>query len=228
MKTSLILLAAGTGARLRSKIPKALLKLNGKPLFMHSLLKFKKMKFLNQIVLVVPSGYEIRFRKNLVRYKINNKIMIITGGIKRVDSVYNGLSIIKPCDFVFIHDSARPFINEFLISELYRGVKKYKAIVPALPLTSALKYCRRGFVEKTLNRKNLYEIQTPQAFSFRVIKKAFDFYNKSNLKEEIWDDSYLVEILDKKVKVIAGDRFNIKITYAQDLKLARAISKIWV
>ncbi len=226
MRITLILLAAGLGGRLGKNIPKALVKLNKKYLFLHSLRQFKKLKIFNRIVLVVPSGHEKKFKDILKKEGLTSLVRVINGGVERVDSVFNAISSICESDIVFIHDSARPFVDRKMVDILLKAVKKYGAVVPAIAMRSTLKLCRKGFVVNTLDRRDIYEIQTPQAFKMGNIAAAFKNYKKTKVKKRIWDDSYLIELNAKKVKIVPGDILNIKVTYPKDLRLAELITKL--
>ncbi len=227
MQAAFILLAAGRGRRLGKTKPKALLKIGGVPVFIYSLLQCRKVKLFNQIVIAVPRGYKEEFREALVRYSIKNAAEIVTGGYRRVDSVYNAVCAVGKSDFIFIHDAARPFISKKLLEDVFRMVRKHPAVVPAVPVRSTLKYCRGGFAVDTLERAGIYEVQTPQAFRFELIKAALVNFKNKKLKGDILDDAYLVELMGKKVKISRGDISNFKITYPDDLKLARLIVKSW-
>ncbi|MDP8233635.1 MAG: 2-C-methyl-D-erythritol 4-phosphate cytidylyltransferase [Candidatus Saelkia tenebricola] len=227
MGVTFVLLAAGSGERLGAKKPKALLGVGGVPMFVYSLLQCNKVKFLSQILLVVPVGYEEEFRKVLIKYRIKNVDKIVAGGLRRVDSVYNAISAIEKSEVVFIHDAARPFVSSKLLKSLFNDVKKYSAVTPGVPVRSTLKSCRRGFVEKTLKRDGVYEIQTPQVFKIKLIKSALLNFKSKKVDFDILDDSNLVELMGKKVKISLGDSLNFKITYPDDLKLARLIVKSW-
>lgn len=226
MHSGLILLAAGEGKRLGNRRPKALSKIEGKPLFIYSLLNFQKLKFITQIILVIPQGYEDAFKKALSRFQVQVH-KIIAGGSRRVDSVINGVLACENCEYIFIHDSARPFATPGLLRRLYYELKKYQAVVPAEEISFTIKHCQRGFVVKTLQREGLYQIQTPQAFKFEVLKTAILNYKKKKLTRRIYDDAQLVELLNQQVRIISGERLNIKITYPQDLKLAKIIARLW-
>lgn len=228
MNISCILLAAGRGERVKSRIPKALLNLAGRPLFTHSLMKFQKIRAIREIIIVVPAKYQDKFRHILNSYRTDKIYKVVKGGRERVDSVYNGLLNADSSDYILVHDSARPFVKIKLIRDILKSLKKYNAVIPALSPTSTLKRCRGGFVKKTLNRDDIYQIQTPQAFRSDILKAAFKHYKnkRRKVKEYIWDDSFLLELIKEKVKVIPGQRWNLKITYPEDMKLAECMAGI--
>jgi 2-C-methyl-D-erythritol 4-phosphate cytidylyltransferase len=231
----LILLAAGKGKRIGFKLPKALIKLKKKPLFFWSLEKFDRIDFIQKIMLMVPRGFLKEFDKLISCKKFKKEIYLGIGGRRRMDSVLKALRKIDKGDYLFIHDSARPFIERELLEKLYREVKKYKAVIPALPISFTIKKVLNGFVDKTLEREELYEIQTPQAFEFNLFKEACFNFNREKFTPldskhltgfTAYDDSQLLEKIGFKVKVIEGSPYNIKITYPYDLNLAESISNL--
>ncbi len=220
--SSVILLSAGVGKRLKKNYPKGLLKLNNKPLFCYSLETFNLSNIFTTICIVVPRGYEDEFKKYIKKYQLQVDL-IVTGGRHRVDSMIKGFCSLNNCDYVFIHDGARPFVSRRLILRLWKTAKKYKAVIPVNHISFTVKKCLRGFVNSTIDRRNLYEVQTPQVFSYSILKSAIDNYLSLKDKPVVWDDSFLVELTGNKVKTVEGDVYNFKITYPQDLELAKKL-----
>jgi len=136
--------------------------------------------------------------------------------------VYNGLKKISAdTDWVLIHDSARPFIDRKSITKVISTAKKTGAAILAVPVKATIKSIKAtGFVNTTLERSNLWEIQTPQVFKKELILEAYKKYSKI----KVTDDASLVERLGKKVKIVLGSQENIKITTKEDLVLAQAIA----
>ncbi|HDL09643.1 MAG TPA: 2-C-methyl-D-erythritol 4-phosphate cytidylyltransferase [Candidatus Omnitrophica bacterium] len=220
--SSVILLSAGVGRRLKKNYPKGLLKLNNKPLFCYSLETFNLSNIFTTTCIVVPRGYEDKFKKYIKKYQLHVDL-IVTGGRYRVDSMINGFCSLNNCDYVFIHDCARPFVSRKLILRLWEAVKKYKAVIPVRHISFTVKKCLLGFVDSTIDRRDLYEVQTPQVFSYSILKSAIEDYLTFKDKPVICDDSFLVELAGKRVKTVEGDVFNFKITYPQDLELAKKL-----
>ncbi|MEM7816713.1 MAG: 2-C-methyl-D-erythritol 4-phosphate cytidylyltransferase [Candidatus Aenigmatarchaeota archaeon] len=216
-KVGVVIASAGIGERL-GKIDKAVLKLNNFPLFYYSFKVFEGIRNIEQIVLVLR-------RKNfkLAKTIINDsRLCLVEGGKERKDSVYNGLKALREdISYVIIHDGARPFLKRKLVLKVLKGLKKYSAVICAVSSKDTVKLGKKGFVIKTLNRDNIFLVQTPQGFKRELILEAYSkFYNK-----DIFDDAQLIENFSKKVKIIEGDPLNIKITYPQDIILAKAILK---
>jgi 2-C-methyl-D-erythritol 4-phosphate cytidylyltransferase len=222
MRISLILLSAGKGRRLENSIPKAVIKLKNKPLFYYSLLALQNTEIFDYISVVIPRGYKSVFEKYIKKYNLKVDALII-GGKERVDSVRRGFSSLPECDYVFIHDSARPFVSKKLVLKLYRAVLRYKAVIPVRKITFTVKKCQHGFVKQTIDRTDLYEVQTPQAFSYQVLKTGIENYPSKKVKLAIPDDSFLIELINKKVKTIPGEVRNFKITFPEELKLAERL-----
>lgn len=219
MRISLILLSAGKGRRLGRDIPKAVIKLKNKPLFYYSLLTLQDTGIFDYISVVIPRGYKSVFEKYIRKYNLKVD-SLTTGGKERVDSVRRGFLSLPECDYVFIHDSARPFVSKRLVLKLYRAVLRYKAVIPVRKITFTVKKCQHGFVEQTIDRTDLYEVQTPQAFSYRILKTGIENYFSKKVKLAVPDDSFLIELIGKKVKTIPGEIGNFKITFPEELKLA--------
>lgn len=155
--------------------------------------------------------------------KAYNKIEVVTvGGSERQYSIYNVLKAIQPCDYVFIHDAARPFVTPETLYKLYTKVQQYKSVVAAVKVKDTVKRVIDFQVEETLNREELWQIQTPQAFSYHLLLEA---YNKADEDDFLGtDDASLVERL-YPVNIVESDYDNIKITTPEDMFFAEAILK---
>jgi len=223
MKTTAIVLAAGSGKRMNSKVHKQYLLLKGKPVLYYSLKAFEDSR-VEDIILVVGVG-EIEFcRKEIVeRYGFEKVCAIVEGGKERYHSVYEGLKAAGRTDYVLIHDGARPFVTREIIERTMATVCECKACVVGMPVKDTIKIVDEGgFAKETPNRSNVWQVQTPQAFSYSLI---FDAYAKLLAKEDatITDDAMVIErMTDYKVKLIEGSYQNIKITTPEDLAVAEA------
>jgi 2-C-methyl-D-erythritol 4-phosphate cytidylyltransferase len=225
MFVSAILLAAGKGERLKSRIPKPLVRLNGKPIISYSLKVFAAHPEIKEIIVVVNKSNLGRIIKNISLKKIRR---IVKGGLRRQDSVYNGLKAVDSrSDLVLIHDSARPFIDRKMVSRVIREARHYGAAIVGVPLVPTVKRVKRqGLrvkVEKTLERENLWEVQTPQVFRRELLLKAYKKF-KNYL---VTDDAMLVEKSGARVAMVNGSYANIKITTPEDLVIAAALAKRW-
>jgi 2-C-methyl-D-erythritol 4-phosphate cytidylyltransferase len=219
-----IVLAGGKGKRMESSLPKQYINLNGKPILYYALNQFQKSDIIDEIILVTGKD-EIEYcKENIVtRYSMNKVKNIIEGGAERYNSVYNGLQIIHQCSYVFIHDGARPFIENEVIHNLYTCVKEYKACAVGVMAKDTVKIADdKGYILNTPNRNNVWMIQTPQVFEWNIIKKAYELLMNSNCNN-ITDDAMVVEnMLNHKVKLVQGNYENIKVTTPSDLLIATA------
>jgi len=222
LKVQAIIVAAGLGTRLNSKIPKPLVMLKGKPIFVYTLEIFEKSSLVDSIILVVHEQNFIKFSKLCREYDFKKLKSIIIGGETRCDSVGNGLKVLKEdTEIVIIHDGARPLVSERIIDESIQLCKDYEAVVAAVPVKPTIKKVNLQdmVVEATLDRHQLWEIQTPQVFKKDIILKAHQ-QEKGSLAT---DDAFLVERMGVPVKVLKGDYRNIKVTTQEDLVLAEGL-----
>ncbi len=226
MKTVAIITAGGAGLRLGSSVAKQYLLLAGVPVLVRALKIFQQAKVIDQIVLVVPPDDLISVRKQLVdKYDLTKVIAIVAGGKERQDSVRNGLyAIAGICDVVVIHDGVRPLLTEEMIIKVVDAAKSDGAASIGVKVKDTVKQTAdTDLVEATLPRNNLWLTQTPQAFAFDVLQKAY----AAAVSDKFYgtDDASLVERIGTKVKMIAGSYENIKITTPEDLIIAEAFIK---
>ncbi|MBQ7944082.1 MAG: 2-C-methyl-D-erythritol 4-phosphate cytidylyltransferase [Lachnospiraceae bacterium] len=231
--TTAIVLAAGQGKRMQSKIQKQYLLLADKPVLYYSLKAFED-SFIDDIILVVGKGEEEYCRTEIVeKYAFTKIKAIVEGGKERYHSVANGIKAIRAdADYVFVHDGARPFITVEILERALEQVKDAEACVVGMPVKDTVKISdESGFVEMTPPRARVWQIQTPQVFSYSLIASA---YNKLISQEEelaqkgifVTDDAMVVEYFEKrKVKLVEGSYQNIKITTPEDLKIAESFLK---
>jgi 2-C-methyl-D-erythritol 4-phosphate cytidylyltransferase len=230
MKVSAIVLAAGRSLRFSgSKISKVLTPINSKPIIIYSLEILSKHPSVRDIIVVVNEQNLKEITNQIFDSRIRKIRRIVKGGIRRQDSVINALSVLnRDIDFVLIHDAARPFINRNMVSSLIKEAARWGAAIAGVPVKATIKKVKskkeKGksvFVEKTLNRDNLWEIHTPQVFKKDLIVKAYKKFSRL----DVTDDAMLVEKLGEKVRVVLGSYDNIKITTPEDLVVAEAILK---
>jgi 2-C-methyl-D-erythritol 4-phosphate cytidylyltransferase len=216
-----VIVAAGTSRRMVG-MNKLFASLRGKPILAWSVDTCERYDLVQQIVLVLndkdlTGGQKLRKQKNW------SKVTLCSGGARRQDSVKEGLRQIKDCDWVMIHDGARPFLTLDLIEDGLRVVGETGAAAAAVPVKDTIKLtCNGDLVEETVKRERLWAAQTPQIFRFDIITRAYE-----NLTTEVTDDSAAVERLGYKVKLYMGNYENIKVTTPEDLALARIIAREW-
>jgi 2-C-methyl-D-erythritol 4-phosphate cytidylyltransferase/2-C-methyl-D-erythritol 2,4-cyclodiphosphate synthase len=226
MRTVAIIPAGGVGKRLGSSIAKQYLLLDGVPVLVRTLKIFQQAKVIDEIVLVVPEDDLISARKQLVdKYDLTKVTAIVAGGNERQDSVRNGLSaIVDKCDVVIIHDGVRPLLTEEMLNQVVATAKSDGASSIGVKVKDTVKQTTDdNLVAATLPRNNLWLTQTPQAFAFDVLQRAYDAAASDKFYGT--DDASLVERIGVKVKMIAGSYENIKITTPDDLIIAEAFIK---
>jgi len=224
-KTIAIILAGGSSKRMGKNLPKQFLEVAGKPLIVHALEKFSRKKSINGIIVVSLEKYLDRSIQIIADNKVDKVIDVIPGGATRQESSYIG---IKRCpddtQFVLIHDSARPFVDNKIIDDVLRAAVKYGAAAPAMEISDTVIFEKDGFVDKIPPRKTLKRIQTPQGFSYETICKAHE-QSRENGITNATDDCGLVRNMNSPVRIVEGDPANIKITDRYDIETAEKATK---
>jgi len=217
-KTAAIIVAAGESRRMGG-IDKAFALLCGKPVLSRTVDTFQKCGSIDQLVLVVNKQNLELCRRLVDELGWSKVTAVCTGGRRRQDSVAAGLSQLSHCDWVVIHDGARPLATLDLIEHGLESARETGAAVAAVPVTDTIKVAENNrLVTETPERNNLWAVQTPQIFRFDIIAEAYH-----QAKVEVTDDASLVEQLGYKVKLYMGSYTNIKITTPDDLDLAEIL-----
>ena len=221
-KCTAIVLAAGQGKRMGTRVQKQYLEIKGKPVLYYSLQAFEQSPIIDDIILVVGDNQKEYCQEEIVsKYHFQKVKKIVSGGKERYHSVWNGLQEVQEEGYVFIHDGARPFVDEDMLRRVYQEVQIHKSCVVGMPVKDTIKIADHdGFVSETPERSLTWMIQTPQVFEASLIKEA---YNKLMRKphSEVTDDAMVVEqMLGSKVKLVEGSYRNIKITTPEDLQIA--------
>lgn len=231
--TTAIVLAAGQGKRMQSKVHKQYLLIHDKPVLFYALQAFEN-SFIDDIVLVVGKGEDEYCKREIIeKYGFTKVRTIVEGGKERYHSVAYGIRAINwSCDYIFIHDGARPFINEEILLRAYEQVQKSKACVVGMPVKDTVKIAdKAGFVESTPTRARVWQIQTPQVFEAQLISDAYKRLLETEVQllaegVAITDDAMVVEYFTKlPVKLVEGSYQNIKITTPEDLEIAGVFHK---
>jgi len=217
MKCCAIIVAGGKGMRMGTERAKQFLELNGKAIIALTLDEFENNENINDIIVVIGKDEKEYLENNILKkYNYKKIIAIIEGGKERQDSVYNGLKAVSEnTDIVLVHDGVRPFISQKDINNIINSTVQKKACVLAVQVKDTTKYVNEhGIIEKTLDRSKLWAIQTPQAFHYDILLKAYEFAEENNIVAT--DDASLVEMIEK-VYIVEGSYKNIKITTKEDL-----------
>jgi len=211
-----IIAAGGRGMRLRSDKPKQFMIVKDKPILAHTLLTFNKCPNISKIILTAPSGFEKVTEDIVNAYDIKGVTRVVAGGIDRQETVYLALEAIDSADVVVIHDAVRPFVTVDQITQAINAAVIQGACTLGVPVKDTIKVCGKdGFVLSTPKRETLWQIQTPQAFLYKVIKEAHDCARADGYSAT--DDTGLVEHIGLPVRVIMGSYRNVKITTPEDL-----------
>ena len=227
-KCTAIVLAAGQGKRMGTKVQKQYLEISGKPVLFYSLDAFQRSNIIDEIILVVGENQEDYCKKEIVeKYGITKVSKIVKGGSERYYSVWNGLQAMSEDGYVFIHDGARPFVTEEILSRVYDAVQTEKACVVGMPVKDTIKIADDNkFAKETPNRNYVWMVQTPQVFEKSLVKEAYSLLMDQEIIQ-VTDDAMVVEkMLNRNVKLVEGSYENIKITTPEDLKIAEIFVKI--
>ena len=202
---------------------KQYLEIGGKPLLVHTLRTFQECHLVDSIIIVVSEkDIDYCLHQMVQRYQFSKVYKVISGGERRQDSVRNGIeAVADSCRWVLIHDGVRPFVSIELIEKVIKTARRFRAVITGLPVTETIKRVdSKANVLKTIERKDLWIIQTPQIFSREDIYLAHQEALKRGWTEAT-DDASLVEKMGISVKIIEGEERNIKITTPHDLQVAR-------
>jgi len=217
-KVSALIVAAGTSTRMGG-IDKVFAPLNGEPLLAKVMTVFQDCPSIDDIVLVLAKK-SLEQGRTLVKERGWSKVVAVCpGGVRRQDSVKEGLRRLVDCDWVVIHDGARPCLSADLIERGLIAAQKTGAAIAGVPVKDTIKIIsRRGFVQETPARQCLWAAQTPQVFRYDLITEAY-----RQADGEVTDDATLVERLGHKVEVYMGSYHNIKVTTPEDLAVAEVL-----
>lgn len=219
-----IIVAAGKGKRMNSKVNKILMLLNDKPIVYHSIKPFEDSPLIDRI-LVIANKDDIIDLNGVIKENNFKRVEVIEGGEERQDSVYNGIRLLKDAkedDIIVIHNGVNPFVSSSLIEEVIKNAKEHGACAAAFKAKDTIKEGDEdNFVLKTLDRERLWQMQTPQAAKYRLLVRAFvKSYNDGYYGT---DDVGLIERLGEKVKIVECSRENFKITMPIDMENAKLL-----
>ena len=212
--------AAGCGRRLGSKMSKPFVPLAGKPLIIHALKTLDACASIDAIVIASEKRFVKKCRDLVRAYRIRKVIAVVAGGRTRYESVRNCLrGLDRPFEIVVIHDGARPLVDAGTVAASVRLARRYGGCIAAVPESDTVKLAGAGLViRKTLDRSRVFRAQTPQAFRYGIIKKAY-----APKRRAATDDAALVEAAGGRVRIVMGSYRNIKITTKEDLTIAEVL-----
>lgn len=218
-----IIVAAGKSERMGTGADKAFLNLGSKPVVAWSLLAFERCTDVDQIILVVRKEQLVAAKAVARMFGISKLRAVVAGGARRQDSVMNGMKQVdSDTRIVVVHDGARPCVTSETIAEVIKQARRSNAVVVGRRIWDTVKFVEKGTtVTRTEDRSKLWSVQTPQAFSVSLLKRAYDEVAKAGV--EVTDDASAVERLGEQVKIFESELPNFKITTVEDLQVAAAI-----
>ena len=218
-KKAVIIVAGGTGTRMQLKTAKQFLPIAGRPVILHTLDAFRDYDPDMQIIIVLFKNLFSDFHGLLKEYKYRLNCDLIEGGEERFHSVKNGLQKVKSdVELVAIHDAVRPLVSKSTIARTFDEASINGAAIPAVPVVDTIRELNEN-ESITLTRSKLRAVQTPQCFSVELIKTAYDV----DYSPVFTDDASVVEAKGKEIRIVEGNRTNIKITTREDLLIAEAL-----
>ncbi len=208
-------MGAGSGSRMQSDIPKQFMLLNGKPILMHTIEAFYNSDFKPEVILVLNVDFHTYWEQLCEKYHFSIPHTLIKGGLQRFHSVKNAIKAIKGKSVIAIHDAVRPLASNELICRSFREAEKIGNAVVAIKSKDSVRQ-KKGNSSLSLNRDEIYLVQTPQTFQFELLNKAY----KQEYRNEFTDDASVVERIGVTINLIEGESKNLKITFPEDLVLA--------
>ncbi|TDL30574.1 2-C-methyl-D-erythritol 4-phosphate cytidylyltransferase [Jeotgalibacillus sp. S-D1] len=222
MEYEVVIPAAGQGKRMGADRNKLLLEVDGTPIIVHTLNVFEQDHQCRGILLAIHPDDRAQLEQLLKKHHITKVTSMVDGGKERQQSVHHALQHAKE-PIVLVHDGARPFIQLTTVQKLVLKAHDTGAAIAAVPVKDTIKKVLNGVVDQTIERSSLWSIQTPQAFRFSLLMKAYDEAQRTGFAGT--DDASLVEQLGENIQVVEADYDNIKLTTKEDLVFAEAIMR---
>lgn len=219
---SVIVAAAGTGTRMKSDVPKQMLRIDGYSILQLTVLRFKAYPMVKELIVVVSENILQQCKEDLSSLDLPFELKFVLGGEKRQDSVQNALDVLDShCHVVAVHDGARPFFAAHVFTDALASLDEYHGAIAAVPATYTMKEVTGNVVQRTIPRETLWQVNTPQLFR----KNALMFSYEKAAKEKFYgtDDAMLLEKYFYTITVIRDSEDNIKITTPVDMAVAQRI-----
>lgn len=222
MERFAILVAGGQGLRMGGDVPKQFLPLDGRPVLMHTIDRFREVFPDMHIIVVLPQGQHDYWHDLCRRHHLEGGFLTAPGGDTRFHSVLNGLNAI-PADvsegLVGVHDGVRPFVSRDTLRRCYDEAARSGTAVPVVPVVETLRHVSPDGESMTVPRGDYRLVQTPQVFSLALLRRA----HRQPYAPQFTDDASVVEALGERITLVEGNRENIKLTTPADLLLAKGI-----
>jgi 2-C-methyl-D-erythritol 4-phosphate cytidylyltransferase len=217
-----IIVAAGSGARFGSIVPKQFHEILGKPLLIHTLERFEFCPAVDEIVLVLSAEEIENFRNIAETFNLKKLSVIVSGGETRAESVLRGLNAVdaESAEIVAVHDGARPLVTTEEITKTIEKARETGAACLVAAVTDTIKEVADGKIVGTIDRAKLRRALTPQCFRYEILRRAFA---ENEVGEAVTDECLLVEKLGYKIAAVEGSAKNIKVTMPEDFILAETL-----
>lgn len=225
------IVAGGCGSRMKyADIPKQFLEIGNEPIIIKTAKQFLKIKDIDKVYIGIKPDWHEYMCGLADKFSLDkNRLSIIDGGANRNSTVMNIIDSIKgkyglnQGDFILTHDAVRPFVSQKIISDNIACVKKFSACGTYIPAVDTIVKSQGKIVDETLNRKILYQAQTPQSFEVSQLAKCFESLNDKQ-KSELTDTCSIFTACGKDIHIVLGDPTNFKITSDNDLAIAKALA----
>lgn len=221
----MIIVAGGKGTRMGTVLPKQFLLLGAYPILMHTIRRFFRVLPNCHFVVVLPQDQVENWHDLCQQYKFNVDVDIVEGGDTRFDSVTNALSRVPYGAIVGVHDGVRPFFSVRLINEAFESAAKFGSAIPVVPMIDSLRQISNDGLSRSVSRSEFVAVQTPQVFLSSLLKDAYEMAKMANpdTMNSFTDDASVYEYAGHPIKMVNGDRENIKITTQYDLLVAESL-----
>lgn len=227
MKRHVVIVAGGRGVRMGADRPKQFLEIGGKPILRHTIERFLAFDPAIEIILVLPRDQRDYWRDYCRENGFLERYSMVSGGITRFHSVQNALEYVKNDGIVAVHDGVRPLVGTDLLARLFAAAEAHEAVIPVVPVSESVRWVRgegkEGEMSEPVDRDGLVLVQTPQVFRADILKEAY----RQPFRPSFTDDASVVEAAGHKVKLVPGERLNIKVTTPDDLSLADSLVRLF-
>lgn len=227
-----VLVAGGTGTRMGAEKPKQFLPLHNKPILIHTLERFVTYPEFDRILILIPEDW-ISYTRELIEQYLSEsemqKVLVLAGGVSRNDTIMNAVAAIEQTDgltdetIIVTHDAVRPFVTHRMIEDNIRYTRQYGACCTAVSATDTIMISESGrFIDEIPDRSNMYQVQTPQTFYAGQLREIYASLTPEE-KDILTDATKILLLKGKKVYFSEGERYNIKVTYPQDIQVAEVL-----
>ncbi len=217
MKHSVVIVAGGKGMRMGAEVPKQFLCIGNKPILMHTIDVFYRFSSDIQLIVVLPEEQQPYWEGLCNTYQFAIPHQVVSGGETRFHSVSNGLAVATG-EYIAIHDGVRPFVSIEVIRRCFDKAEKFDAVIPVIDVFESIRELTDEG-NKSVDRNKYKLVQTPQVFESALLRRAYQQAYQSSFT----DDASVIEALGYNIKLVEGNRENIKVTTPFDLLISSAL-----